>query len=466
MGFAALSVISVVIFSLILTAILRTEQQNSYENEVRSQAREVADYMAHLEAISFVRSNTTMQYVIRRKIESIRENYNADIWIVSFSSGTVEYIDSYWNTGEEIATDAVWEQLSRIFQGDEITVKGLFDTLDKNIVTIGVPWFYSDGRVVGAVMLHIPGDKLRIDFMSVLIKILPVGALVLLLGLLLSYFLARSQSKPIKVISTAVNAFASGDLKSRVDLTCGGELQELGDSINEMTQALSELEESRRSFVANVSHELRSPLTSMRGYIDGMLDGTIPPENAQKYLAVVRDETNRLTGLVNDLLNLSRMESGRFPLEKSDFDLCEQLRRVIIGFEKRIDEKNIEVDVQMPDEALMVNADCNRISQVLTNLIDNALKFMPESGGLLTLRLESVNGKAVCTVKDNGCGISKEDLPHIFDRFYKVDKAHTSGQGTGLGLAIVKNIIEQHGQTVKAVSDENGTEFTFTLDIA
>ena len=181
LGFAALSVISVVIFSLILTAMLRTEQQNSYENEVRSQAREVADYMAHLEAISFVRSNTTMQYVIRRKIENIRENYNADIWIVSFSSGTVEYIDSQWNTGEEIATDAVWEQLSIIFRGDEITVKGLFDTLDKNIVTIGVPWFYSDGRVVGAVMLHIPGDKLRIDFMSVLIKILPVGALVLLL---------------------------------------------------------------------------------------------------------------------------------------------------------------------------------------------------------------------------------------------------------------------------------------------
>lgn len=464
MAFAALTLIVVFLCTAMLAAVIQGDRQTNYEAEVRQQAYDVADYMAHLNAISFVRENTTMQYVIRSKMNSIKDQYAADIWIVSYLSGTIQYLDSQWNTSEAIATEAVMEQLARIQMGQEIRVQGLFPDLGDSIVTIGVPWKYSDGYVVGAVLLHISTDSLKVDYTDLLMKIMPMGSLALIPGIILSYFLARSQSRPIKQISNAVKDFTRGDLTSRVALSCGGELQTLGDSINDMAHALSELEDSRRSFVANVSHELRSPLTSMRGYVQGMLDGTIPAEERERYLSVVMDETQRLTTLVNDLLNLSRIESGKFPMEKRSYDICEQLRRVVISFERRIDEKNIQVELDIPDDALYVNADQNRINQVISNLVDNAIKFLPDENGVLKLSLRVAGGRVICRVADNGAGISKEDLPHVFDRFYKADKAHTSGMGTGLGLAIVKSIIDQHGASITATSGEEGTAFEFALE--
>ena len=233
-----------------------------------------------------------------------------------------------------------------------------------------------------------------------------------------------------------------------------------------MAQALNELEDSRRAFVANVSHELRSPLTSMRGYVQGMLDGAVPPQDTSRYLNVVMAETNRLASLVNDLLDLSRIESGKFPMEKRPYDVCEQLRRIVIGFEGRIDARHADVDMQLPDKPLPVNADQNRINQVISNLVDNAVKFLPESGGLLRLEALRQGEKVLIRVGDNGAAIPEKDLPRVFDRFYKADKAHTSGQGTGLGLAIVKSILDQHGEKITVRSDASGTIFEFTLEAA
>ena len=462
----ALTLCTVALCTAAVAAFMQAERQGVYENEVRQQAYEVADYMAHLNALNFVRENTTMQYVIRSKINKIREIYGAEIWIANYSSGIVQYLDGEWNTSEAITTEAVFEQLSIIQSGREIRVQGLFPNLGQEIVTIGVPWRYSDGYVVGAVLLHISVESLEVSYTELLVKIMPISSVALMLGIVLSYVLARSQSRPVKQISVAVKQFAEGDLTSRVQLECGGELQALGDSINDMAQALSELEDSRRSFVANVSHELRSPLTSMRGYVEGMLDGTIPEEEYGKYLSVVRDETRRLTTLVNDLLNLSRIESGKFPMNKVGYDICEQLRRILIGFEGRIDERCSDVQVNMPDEQLMVMADPDRINQVISNLIDNALKFMPEEGGVLGLVIVREGEKVHVSVSDNGTGIPEEDIGHVFDRFYKADKAHTSGMGTGLGLAIAKSILDQHGGRITARSGGGETVFEFWLDAA
>ncbi len=463
-AFMVLTLLTVGLSTAVMAAYLQAERQSTYENEVRQQAYEVARYMAHLNTISFVRDNTTMQYIIRSKIGTIKDDYGAEIWIANYSSGIVQYLDGEWNTSEDIASPAVIEQLAIIQSGQEIRVQGLFPDLGEEIVTIGVPWYYSDGHVVGAVLLHISVESLQVSYWALLIKLLPISSISLVVGMVLSYILARSQAKPVRQISRAVGRFAAGDLSSRVVLECGGELQELGDSINDMAQALSEIEESRRSFVANVSHELRSPLTSMHGYVQGMLDGTIPPEDHGRYLAVVNDETRRLKVLVNDLLNLSRIESGKFPMNKQPYDVCEQLRRILIGFEQRLDERCDDVQVDMPDNQMMVNADSDRISQVIFNLIDNALKFMPESSGVLRLEVKPLGAKVRIGIADNGGGISAEDLPHVFDRFYKADKAHTSGNGTGLGLAIAKSILDQHGERIVAHSDENGTEFAFWLE--
>lgn len=465
-AFVALTLVTVMLCTGTLAAYLQNDRQRGYENEVRQQAREVAEYMAHLNTINFVRQNSTMQYVVRNKIDRINRDYNAEIWIVSFESGIVQYLDSQWNTSEEIAIASVQRQLSEIQKGKEIRVQGLFPRLGDEIVTIGVPWTYSDGYVVGAVLLHISVESLKVSYYDLLVKILPMSGIALLLGIAFSWFLARSQSRPVKQISRAVHNFAQGDLTSRVSLDCGGELQALGDSINDMAQALSELEDSRRSFVANVSHELRSPLTSMRGYVQALQDGVIPPEEQNRYLAVVMSETDRLTTLVNDLLNLSRIESGKFPMEKRPYDVCEQARRILLSFETRIDEKHVDVELNLPEQQTMVNADQNRINQVISNLVDNAIKFLPEEGGRLGLDVVPDGDRVRVRVKDNGAGIPEEDLPHVFDRFYKADKAHTSGMGTGLGLAIVKGILDQHGEKITVRSGGGETVFEFGLEAA
>ena len=330
-----------------------------------------------------------------------------------------------------------------------------------------MPWWYDDAIVVGAVLLHIPMKELRIGFRTVARQIIPEALLALLVGAVLAFFLAQSQIRPLREIKSAVAEFTKGDLTRRVNVNCGGELQELGDSINRMAAELNRMEDSRRSFVANVSHELRSPLTSMRGYVQAMLDGTIPQEDTPKYLGVVMDETTRLTDLVRDLLDLSRLESGKFPLNLAPFDLNELIRRTLINFEGRIDEKRIEVDVALADDPLMVMGDASRVSQVVTNIVDNAVKFMDADGaGRLTLRTAREGKDVRVSIRNNGPVIAETDLPYIFERFYKADKAHTAGGGTGLGLSICQRIMNQHGSAITVSSVPGDTAFDFTLPSA
>ena len=459
--------ITIIIFSSVLVAQRQQGLQESYEREVRLQAREVADYMANLSKLSYVQRNSTMKPIILNKITDIYQKYNADIWIVSYDSGTVQYLDSSWNTSEYIASEAVLQQLSIIQTGEEIRVTGLFPELGKQgeqMVTIGVPWWYGDSDVVGAVLLHIPMRSLKIGVKSVIRQILPQALLSLVVGAVLAFFLAQSQIKPLREINSAVREFTKGDLTRRVNVNCGGELEELGDSINRMAAELNRMEDSRRSFVANVSHELRSPMTSMRGYVQAMLDGTISQADMPRYLQIVMDETQRLTDLVRDLLDLSRLESGKFPLSKAPFDLNELVRRTLINFEGRIDAKRIQVDVDLADDPLYVLGDANRISQVVTNIVDNAVKFMPDDGAGVLRVCTSREGRNVrVRIANNGPCIHEKDLPYIFERFYKADKAHTSGGGTGLGLSICQRIMQQHGSVIVAESAPGNTAFEFTL---
>ena len=234
---------TIAIFAGLLVTARQQAMQESYEAEVRQQAREVADDMAHLKQLSYVQSNSTMQFVIRRKIEQIYKRYNADIWIVSYNSGTVQYLDSSWNTTKSLETEAVNAQLETIQAGNEIRVTGLFPELGDQIVTIGVPWWYGDEVVVGAVLLYIPTQSLKISFGSVILQTLPAAILALVLGTILAFFLVRSQIRPLNEIKSAVKEFTKGDLTRRVNVRSGGELQELGDSINRMAEELSRPED-------------------------------------------------------------------------------------------------------------------------------------------------------------------------------------------------------------------------------
>lgn len=464
----AVVLVTVILFATILMTVQSARAQETFETEVRIQARQVAQYMEQLNQLNLIRSNATIQWLLNEKIADIYDQYKADIWLVSYNanSATIQYIDRTWNTSEGIATEAVSQQLGVIQSGQEIRVAGLFPELGSHIVTIGVPWTYSDGRVVGAVLLHIPNDQLHISIWDTLPAAMLPAVVSLLLGVLLALLVARSQTGPIREIEGAVRAFTRGDLSRRVKLHCGGELEQLGHSINRMAQELSELEDSRRSFVANVSHELRSPMTSMKGYVEAMLDGTITDSERPRYLKVVLDETNRLTDLVRDLLDLSRLESGKFPMNIAPFDANEMMRRILIRFDRRIDEKGIDVDIRFESDPCFALGDMSRINQVLTNFIDNAVKFMNGPESLLTLVTRREDKFIRFIVEDNGPGISAEDLPHILERFYKADKAHTAGMGTGLGLSICKNILQQHDSVVEVESCPGHTAFSFCLPVA
>ncbi len=295
-----------------------------------------------------------------------------------------------------------------------------------------------------------------------------ISLLAFLVAVMFSYYNAHRLIDPFVEINHIVRCYSRGDFSQRISMKGRDEAAQLANSFNEMAEQIKDLDNTRRSFVANVSHELRSPLTSMKGFLEAMQDGTIPSENYPQYIEIVLAETRRMTAMVNDLLDLSRIESGMIELHYETFDINELVRRTLITFEARLAEKKMEMEVRFAQEQCFVYADSVQIGQVLRNLIDNAIKYS-EPGSTVGVSTYSVRKEVYVTVKDNGVGIPQEDIPHVFDRFYKVEKAHTPSPtvGSGLGLSIVKRIIEQHGQTITVRSARGrGTQFTFSLERA
>jgi len=336
---------------------------------------------------------------------------------------------------------------------------------DMKTLTLTRPVINDAGERGGAIFFHVDmtgvNDSIRRVYLDVLLS---ACVAVLTAALAVSYITDRI-TRPVKEMNRIVNCYSKGDFDLRVPVESADEVGQLATTFNHMADELNTLEEARRSFVANVSHELRSPLTSMRGFLEAMQDGTIPPSEHEKYLEIVIAENKRMTDMVNDLLDLARIESGQYVLRTESFDIYELIRRTLITFETRIGDKNLDVAVDFKERACYAEADLSQITQVLRNLVDNAIKFSPE-GGRLTLRAGYDRKEVFVSVADEGCGMAKEDLPYIFDRFYKAEKAHTpkGGSGTGLGLAIVKRIIDQHGQRIEVESEPGrGTKFTFSL---
>ena len=333
------------------------------------------------------------------------------------------------------------------------------------VITVAMPLSLR-GEAVGAVFVHKKLELINTGFLPLFHELWLAAMIASALGLVLTAYTAVRITRPLTELANAAKRLAQGDMSVKVRVYADDEIGEVSRAFNSMVDALQTMEEQRKGFVANVSHELRSPITSIAGYLQGMLDGTIPREEHQKYMQVVYDETQRLTRLIRDLLDLSRIESGNVPMNPVDFNINELMRRVLIKYEGRLDEKNMEVESEFADEPCMVHADMDRIEQVVSNLVDNAIKFCGQYGKL-TLETRWVGDLCTVTVADDGAGIDEKDLPHVFDRFYTVDKAHTAGKGTGLGLSIVKQILLQHGHdiTVESVKGE-GTRFAFQLDRA
>ncbi len=288
-----------------------------------------------------------------------------------------------------------------------------------------------------------------------------------LLAFIISFFLTRHITKPFKQMHRALKSISSGNFKERIKITSKDEIGYLAESINSMSESLDELESMRTSFISDVSHELRTPMTIITGFVEGILDGTIPEDEHKKYLGIVLSETKRLNRLVHDLLESSRLEQGKVNLNKTNVDLNRLVTESVISYEQRLTEKKINVELNLEDGGLMALADRDSIKRVLLNLIDNAIKFTPE-GGSIILKTQYEDKKAVTSIENIGAGIPKEDLKHIWERFYKSDKSRSMDKmGVGLGLHIVKKIISNHGGKIYAESEEGKfARFVFMLDRA
>ena len=327
----------------------------------------------------------------------------------------------------------------------------------------------ADGEEKGYVfVISEPGDMLG-DWSAFLgmSAIVTLGVLLVFLAATLVYF--KRLTRPLDEIAAASRKFARGDFSVRVrqDYDLDDEMGALIDSFNKMADSLEVAESRRTEFLANVSHELRTPMTTIAGFADGILDGTIPKEEQTKYLMSIRDETRRLSRLVRDMLDVSSTRAKLMdPSRRTVFDLNELLLQTLLSFEDRANKKNLDVDPQLPEDNIMVLADKDAITRVIYNLLDNAVKFA-NPGSCLTLRLYKDGEKAYVSVKDIGETIPPDDLPFIFDRFHKSDRSRSlDKEGMGLGLYLVKTIINSHDEDIAVKSEDGMTEFVFTLKLA
>ena len=347
-----------------------------------------------------------------------------------------------------------------------VTVQGLYE--DARYV-VGMPISDRQGAPIGIVIVSTPMTQTKAVLEKLSDIYMFVSLLVVLVAVVLINFSARYNANPLREMARAASAFGHGrlDARVRIDETSPEEVQELALAFNNMAASLQKSEYQRQEFVANVSHELKTPMTTISGYVDGILDGTIPEEKHRQYLQLVSNETKRLSRLVRSMLDISRLQDqGGIPEEKKTrFDICECAGQVLITFEQKINAKKLDVQVDFPDHPAYTMANQDYITQVVYNLLDNAVKFCPE-GGMLGLRVQLGTDKLYVTVANDGETIPPEELPLVFDRFHKMDKSRSRNRdGWGLGLYIVKTIVCSHGEDISVRSKNDRTEFTFTLPL-
>ena len=327
---------------------------------------------------------------------------------------------------------------------------------------------FVSGHNLGIVIASAPTHSTAAIMARISNIFMVVSLLVVLISVVVMIILIRLQSDPLRQMAQVARSFGHGDLDARVRLTddYAEEVEELALAFNNMAQELQKSEYQRKEFVANVSHELKTPMTTISGYVDGILDGTIPEHRHRYYLQIVSDETKRLSRLVRSMLDISRMEDSSVPEEKkSRFDMEETLGQVLITFEKKITDKNLNVDVDMPAHPVFTHACEDYVTQVIYNLIDNAVKFCPQEG-TLGLKIQQGGGKVYVTVSNDGETIPTEELPLVFDRFHKIDKSRSQNRdGWGLGLYIVKTLVSSHGENISVTSRDGKTAFTFTMPL-
>lgn len=343
------------------------------------------------------------------------------------------------------------------------TVGNFYNTFDEDVLSVFQP-IVAGYRVQGYLIIHVPYRVIinRVDSLTTILYM--TLAILLVLSMIILYFFTEIVYRPLRKITNATMQYASGNYHYPLQIDSSDEMGFLAASLSYMADEIAKNEDNQKKLVANVSHDFRSPLTSIRGYLEAMLDGTIPPENYEKYLTIVLNETERLTKLTNSLLTLNNLNTAGTVLELSDFDINQVIRNSVASFESVCKPKNISIKLVLTGDTMYVHADISKIQQVLYNLIDNAIKFSNKDSSI-KIETSEKGSKLFVSVRDYGVGIPKESLNLIWNRFYKTDTSRgRDKKGTGLGLSITKEIIRSHNENINVISTEGvGTEFIFTL---
>ena len=390
------------------------------------------------------------------QMDAVAVYLKADIWILD-SRGRIIADTRRQRVG------AVIEDFDPVTQGNRLYTLGrYFGQFKEDVLSVSAP-ITGNMNTYGYVVIHLPVSVVRAkqnDFLNIVY----ITSLILFgLSLIILLVFTTAVYLPLKKITYAANEYAAGNLSHHIEISSRDEIGYLAHTLNYMSDKLNEMEEYQKKLIANVSHDFRSPLTSIKGYLEAILDGTIPPELYQKYLGIIITETKRLTKLTQGMLTLDSLGSSGY-LSRSKFDINRIIKDTAAAFEGACNAKGVTFDLTFSDTSQMVHADLGKIQQVLYNLIDNAIKFSLNDS-VIYIQTSVRYEKVFVSIKDTGIGIPKDSINQIWERFYKTDLSRGKDKkGTGLGLSIVKEIIQSHGENIDVVSTEGvGTEFIFSL---
>ncbi len=456
-----LCIIIIVICSVLMSSIniFQTVRNTNKENAI--ELKQVADMV----------NDITEKYIDNQMLEAsilYAESVNK---LAEAVEGVIVVADATGNIFKVSDTNVTFpnklevEKYSDVLQGRSTYATGAFnDTFGFNTFSVASP-FVLNGSVQGIIFVITKNEVLSNELFATVTRNLISVGIAILVALVTSYFLSRSLIKPLKRIGNGAREIMLGRYTTLDCFTKINEYNEVIATFNKMSTELEKQDKARSDFIANISHDLRTPLTTIMGYVRGIMDGTIPADMQNQYLGVALSEAERMQHMVENNLDLSKYESGSFVPNMSEFDLNEIIRSIVISMEKRIREKNIFIQFKYEKTENVVEADESAIYRVIQNLLDNALKFAAINSEI-EISIKNRNNLAYCSIKNYGSSISEEEQKYIWDRYYKADQSRSMYKtGSGLGLFIVKSIINQHNQHINIISDENSVEFEFTLNL-
>ncbi len=404
---------------------------------------------------------------LQNKMEIIEDYAGISIFFMnSFGKVTAvtSSIDKEW-IGQSITNDTI----NSVLNGNVVTVRGQVGGMfSENMITVGYP-IMSNGLTYGGIFLCSPVPEIQQTISAVLEIIISSGILATALAVVLIYFFSKRLTKPLLEMNKAAQIISDGNFDRRLNVTTNDEIGQLGKSFNSMAENLDKKDQDRRLFIASIAHDIRSPLTSIQGFIKAMRDGIIPEDKYDYYLGIIMEETERLATLSTNIVDMEKTQEKVLELHKTDFDLNTLIRDVLDVFEQRFREKNLTCCLILEEKETDVNADRKEIHRVIHNLLDNAVKFTPEGGKInIETTLPKEEKKVYMSISDNGIGMTDEERRHVFEAFYKADSSRGMDKtGSGLGLCAVKEILNAHGEIIVCKeSDIGGTKFEFSLRLS